>query len=408
MPVGAIFNGLYCREEKVIKELTENTGLNVVSDSDLIEEASRLCGMPPNKVEKAFSAKSSIFNQFTHEKERATAWLRLAAAKSLSEDNLLFSGFCTHLIPKKISHVLQVCLIGDVKFRIGAGVEKDGVSEKEAMNAIRGTDADRAAWVKQVRGLEDPWDSSLYDIVIPMDKKSVDEAVSMIQENLMKDQLKPNAASEMAVRDFKLAAEVGVALAKDGHNVDVDASDGKVILTVNKPVMMLSRLEANLKSIVSGIDGVRDVEVSVGEAFHQSDIYRRYDFELPSKVLLVDDERDFVESLSERLMMRDVGAAVVYDGESALNVINEDEPEVMILDLKMPGIDGIEVLRRVKQTRPGIEVIILTGKGSEADKRLCLELGAFAYLEKPFDIDDLSRTLKLANEKARKKNEERS
>jgi DNA-binding NtrC family response regulator len=101
--------------------------------------------------------------------------------------------------------------------------------------------------------------------------------------------------------------------------------------------------------------------------------------------------------------MRDMGSAVAYDGESALAMINEheDEPEVMILDLKMPGIDGIEVLKRVKQTRPEIEVIILTGHGSEVDREACLRLGAFAYLRKPVDIDLLTETLRRANEKMR-------
>jgi len=71
----------------------------------------------------------------------------------------------------------------------------------------------------------------------------------------------------------------------------------------------------------------------------------------------------------------------------------------------MPGIDGIEVLRRVKETRPEIEVIILTGHGSEADRETCMKLGAFAYLQKPVDIEVLSDTLKKANEQIRKKKE---
>jgi len=63
---------------------------------------------------------------------------------------------------------------------------------------------------------------------------------------------------------------------------------------------------------------------------------------------LVDGERKFVQTLSEWLLFRDMGSSVVYDGESALDLILEDAPEVMILDLKMPGIDVIEVLQRVK------------------------------------------------------------
>ena len=101
--------------------------------------------------------------------------------------------------------------------------------------------------------------------------------------------------------------------------------------------------------------------------------------------------------------MRDLSSAVTYDGESALDMIADDEPEVMILDLKMPGIDGIEVLRKVKQTRPEIEVIILTGHGSEGDRETCMSLGAFAYLQKPVDIDVLTETLKKANEKMKQR-----
>ncbi len=148
---------------------------------------------------------------------------------------------------------------------------------------------------------------------------------------------------------------------------------------------------------------LQSITTRIGEGFHQPDIYRRYDFEMPSKVLLVDDERDFVQTLSERLIMRDMGSAVAYDGESALTMIADEEPEVMILDLRMPGIDGIEVLRQVKTTNPDIEVIVLTGHGTEKDKDLCMELGAFAFLQKPVDIQLLSQTLMKANEKVQSK-----
>jgi YesN/AraC family two-component response regulator len=94
-----------------------------------------------------------------------------------------------------------------------------------------------------------------------------------------------------------------------------------------------------------------------------------------------------------------MGSAVAYDGESALALVREDEPEVMIIDLKMPGIDGMEILKQVKATRPEIEVIVLTGHGSEADRKRCMQLGAFAYMQKPVDIDELSATLKKAHEK---------
>jgi CheY-like chemotaxis protein len=342
-----------------------------------------------------------VFNSFTHEKERSIAFLKLALAEMLPADDLIISGHVSHLIPKKITHALRVCLIADLKFRIAAAARLPGVSKKEAGSIIRKQDETAVLWVTAVTGSSDPWAVSLYDILIPMDKATSAEATDIILNNFGQGVVRPTAESRQAVEDFLLAARVEVALAKEGHNVQVDSEAGAVSLIINKHVLMLSRLEDELRSIAGKVPGIRSLETKVGKDYYQADVYRRYDFELPSKVLLVDDEREFVQTLSERLLMRDMGSAVAYDGESALSMIREDEPEVMILDLKMPGIDGIEVLRRVKQTRPEIEVIILTGHGSEEDRATCLKLGAFAYLQKPVDIDRLTETLKQANEKMR-------
>ena len=114
------------------------------------------------------------------------------------------------------------------------------------------------------------------------------------------------------------------------------------------------------------------------------------------RVLLVDDEREYVQTLSERLRMRDVRTATAYDGDEALLAIGAEAPEVMILDLQMPGLDGMEVLRRVKKAHPLVEVIILTGHGSEKDRELAMELGAFAYLVKPVDIHKVTSILRDA------------
>ncbi len=400
MSVITVFSGTFCKENLLIEAVAEHTGYKLLTDDDIAALTCKISGMSESKVRSAFSAKTSVFNKFTHEKERSVAWLRLALAEMLSED-ILITGFIGQLIPKEISHVLRICLIADMKFRTAAAVEGQGLSEKESVSLIHNQDEDRAAWVHTLFRIKDPWDTSLYDIIIPTDKMEADEIVTLVEDNLRSEVIRPTAASQKAARDFILAANVEVALAKEGHSAGVSARDDAVTLTINKHVLMLSRLEEELKSIATKVPGVRSVETRVGKGYHQADIYRKYDFELP-KLLLVDDEREFVQTLSERLLIRDVGAAVAYDWESALNMVSEDEPEVMILDLKMPGIDGIEVLRRVKQTRPEIEVIILTGHGSEDDRKLCMELGAFAYLQKPVTIDVLSETFKKAKEKMKK------
>ncbi len=135
------------------------------------------------------------------------------------------------------------------------------------------------------------------------------------------------------------------------------------------------------------------------QAYQTLNTSKKTSIELPSKILLVDDEKEFVLTLSERLQIRDMGTAVVFDGKSALDLVHTDAPEVMIIDLKMPVIDGIDVLKQVKQTKPEIEVIVLTGHGSEQDKKKCMDLGAFAYMQKPVDINLLSQSLKKAIKK---------
>ena len=276
------------------------------------------------------------------------------------------------------------------------------------MKLIHKHDEDCAVWINTLFGKKDPWYPELYDIIIPVDKRSVEEIATLILENAEKDVVRPTNRSKKAVEDFFLGARVDMALSKEGHNVGVKAKDGVITVTINKHVLMLGSLEKELRSIATRVPGVKSEETKMGADFGRTDVYRKHDFELPSKVLLVDDEQEFVRALSERLSMRDIGSTVAYDGESALSLIKDDEPDVMVLDLNMPGIDGIEVLRRVKRTNPEIEVIILTGHGSEVDKKLCMELGAFGYLNKPTDIDELCETLKKANAKIQtKKNQMR-
>jgi two-component system response regulator CpxR len=403
MPVISMFSSIFCNEEPVVKGLSMKTGFELVRDSDIVSEASRNSGIPVNKMERAFSSKTSVFNKFTHERECSIAHLKLALAGMISKENLIIEGFVSHLIPKEVNHVLRICLIADMPSRISRATKEQGLPENDAIRFIHKQDEERAVWVYTLLNMNDPWDVALYDILIPTDKMGTDEIIRLVEEKMENEAVQVTQHTKQAVEDFLLAAQVEVRLAKEGHNVSVKAREGNVILTINKHVLMLSRLEEELKNIAVQVPGVKTLTTKVGPGFHQADIYRKFDFEVPSKVLLVDDEREFVQTLSERLLMRDMGSAVAYDGESALQLIKEDEPDVMILDLRMPGIDGIEVLRRVKKSNPEVEVIILTGHGSEADREICMNLGAFAYLQKPVDIDELSKTIKRANEKIRQK-----
>ena len=121
------------------------------------------------------------------------------------------------------------------------------------------------------------------------------------------------------------------------------------------------------------------------------------------KIMLVDDEEDFIRTLSERLEIRDLKKNTAFDGEQAIKIVSDEEPDIMILDLKMPGIDGMEVLRRVRKAYPNIRVIIQTGHGNDLDESEARQLGVFDYLKKPVDIELLVERIKAAARRMRQK-----
>ena len=114
------------------------------------------------------------------------------------------------------------------------------------------------------------------------------------------------------------------------------------------------------------------------------------------RVLLVDDEEEFVSALSERLMLRGIEVGSALNGEEALASLKEKEFEVVILDVMMPGLGGLEVLRQIKSTYPNTEVILLTGHGSTREGIEGMRLGAFDYLIKPVDIEEMLEKMKEA------------
>ena len=107
------------------------------------------------------------------------------------------------------------------------------------------------------------------------------------------------------------------------------------------------------------------------------------------RVLLVDDETDYLEVLSRRLKKRNVNAAGVSSGKEALRYLETFPVDVVVLDVRMPEMDGIQVLREIKKSHPLVEVIMLTGHASLEVAIEGMRLGAFDYLMKPADIDEL-------------------
>jgi two-component system, OmpR family, response regulator len=128
-----------------------------------------------------------------------------------------------------------------------------------------------------------------------------------------------------------------------------------------------------------------------------SDFEERYGFMF--SVLVVDDEVDFLETLVKRLKKRRIETTGVTSGKIALELLEKQHFDVVILDVRMPGMDGIETLRAMKKIRPLMEVIMLTGHASVESGMQGMQFGAFDYVIKPADIDSLLEKVNQAFER---------
>ncbi len=117
------------------------------------------------------------------------------------------------------------------------------------------------------------------------------------------------------------------------------------------------------------------------------------------KVLLVDDEPDFMEPLTNRLPLRKLSVLNATNGADALKLLDQEPVDVVVLDVKMPGMSGLEVIRHIKKAHPLVEVIMLTGHANLEVSIEGMELGAFDYLLKPAVIDELVYKIQDAYQK---------
>ncbi len=394
MTVIAAVIGSYCHGEDIVAEVSKRLGYPKITET-LIDAASERRKVNRERMLRTLSGPEPFLNRISRERQKNLACLEATLAELILPDDVIVTGCAAFLIPGNISHVLKACIIANHAYRTAQAVMVEGISNSDAEARVHEHDKQISACSNYI--VEKPaYDESLFDMMIAMQDMSVDEAVENICSQAMSDAVRTTERSREAARDFLLSAKVKLALTEAGHDVSVFAESGHVTVQINEQAMRMSKLESRLKAIASELPGVVGVSTKLGPRFNPPSVNPWNRIEVPPKILLVDDEKEFVHTLSERLHTRSLESSIAYDGEQALEMLDVEVPDVIVLDLRMPGIDGIETLRRVKERHPQVEVIILTGHGSEHEQNMAEELGAFAYLQKPVDINELAQIMREA------------
>ena len=398
MAILALFSGTYSHGEEIAAKVAANMGYKRIGDA-LIDESSRRFHIPKEKFIRAITGPLPLFNKFTREREKHIAGYRKVLADLLEDDNLLLHGFAAHLLPSTISHVLKVCCIANRTNRINLAMSTESVSEREASHLITNEDELRNHWTTFLFNRR-PYDARLYDIVIPTHTTPVEDAARIIETSAVSTPLLATDESLQAIRDFILSAEVNLKLVESGHDVDVIVENKCARLIINKHITRLGQFREDIKAIAASVEGIREVVTEIGPRFNTPSINPMARIDAPDRILICDVEHEFVHSLSERLQLGDLKSSVVYDSRQALDFVERGEPSVMVLDLMMPDIDGMTTLKKIRNEHPDIRVIILTGNKTETEQATALELGAYAYLEKPVNVDLMAEIMRRAYQEA--------
>lgn len=392
MAVLSFISGSFCDGDSVVAKVCRELGYELI-DEQLYRATAERLRISEDKLHRNLAGSGTFLGGGEKDRIKAYAALEATLAELIGKDNVVITGCPAYLIPGSIAHAIRICVIADYAHRLDKAKES-GMSESDAERALREYDSqmnDCANYLTE----SGAYAQSHFDIVIPVDKTSSDEAVALILKQVQSDAVRTTEWSRAAVTDFLLSARVKDLLVQDGHKVEVFSDNGNVTIGINEHAMRMHSLEEKLKRKALTVDGVSDVTTKLGSRYKTESANPWENMKVP-KVLLVDDEREFVQTLSTRLKTRNLESAIAYDGEEALDRIEKEIPDVIVLDLRMPGIDGIETLRRVKSSHPDIEVIILTGHGTDKEQNLAEELGAFAYLRKPVNVNDLARVMREA------------
>ncbi|RLB88912.1 MAG: hypothetical protein DRH26_12600, partial [Deltaproteobacteria bacterium] len=238
MSILTITTGLHANSEEIVQQLGEKFNCRIVSDAKILEITHFTHDISQSTLQKVLESRPIAFNDFTHEREKCISALKKNLSDLIGEGNCIFHGLIGHLIPKTVTHVMRVLIIAEKAQRIKNGIAKKGASEKEITNEIELSDKHAILWTTALFN-QKAWNESLYDIVIPSGKLDANQAVDLVSKYLKKLPFTLEDLIKQEVFDFKLTADVELALSHIGQGLLVESNKGNVVVTIDEKVMLL-------------------------------------------------------------------------------------------------------------------------------------------------------------------------
>jgi cytidylate kinase len=259
MSVITISRGSSTKGQQIAVKVAEKLGYTCVAREVLLE-ASEQFNIPEARLVRAIHDSPSVFERWTHGKERYIAYIRAALLGYLRRDNVIYHGLAGHFFVKDVPHVLKVRVIADLAQRVQIVMERDNVPRSQAEATLERDDDERRRWSRALYGI-DTADPLLYDLVLHVGRLSVDEAVDVICHTVELPSFRSTPEAQQAMEDLALAALVQAALVKLSPVMRVTASRGKVRIAASMPSIEVQATVRQIEQAALAIPGVTAVEV---------------------------------------------------------------------------------------------------------------------------------------------------
>ena len=261
MSIIAITRASYSHGKEVAERVARELNYQCIS-KEIISLASQEFDVPENWLRRAVEEAPKLLDRFRYGKQKYVAYLRSALLEYAVKDNLVYHGLAGHFLLADIPNILRVMISATTEERVKVLVERENVSEKEALKTLEKFDKERRKWAMFFHG-KDPWESSTYDLSLVIGRLSIDDAVEEILATAKLPAFQTTAESLRIVENLSLAARVKSDLMNFYHDVEVSVENHTVVVHIQRSLKQEEALTEDIREIVMQIPGVKDVRVDV-------------------------------------------------------------------------------------------------------------------------------------------------
>ncbi len=258
MAIITISRGSFSRGKEVAEKLAEKLGYECVS-REILLEASQEFNIPELRLSRALHDSPSIFEKFNQGKLRYMSYYKYALLKHVQNDNIVYHGLAGHYLLKDIPHVFKVRVLAEIQDRVNEVMNRDGISEANALDTIKKDDAERRKWGLQLYGV-DNWDSRLYDMVINIHKLQVNDAVNILYEAVNQPIFQTNEGTKKKINEITLEANIHSIMIDYSLVVEVKVKDKVAYLSNVGDVLKNDHvIRSRIEKLVTEIEGINSV-----------------------------------------------------------------------------------------------------------------------------------------------------